>query len=71
VSQAVPASRAVLLKRGWASELVDGPMASMAQSAILSGSGNSGAVVRIVAIAECLLQRVGMVDNFNLNKTNF
>ena len=68
----VPASRAALIERGWASGLVDGPMASMAESAILSGSGNSGDVVRIVvAIVECLLQRVGMVDKVNLDNTDF
>lgn len=68
----VLASRAALIERGWASEFVDGPMASMAELAILSGSGNSGDVVRIVvAIVECLLQRVGMVDKVNLDRTDF
>ena len=68
----VAASRAALIERGWASELVDGPMASMAESAILSGSGNSGDVVRIVvAIVECLLQCEGIVDEVNLDRTDF
>ena len=68
----VPAIRVVLIERGWASELVDGPMASMAESAILSGSGNSGDLVRIVvAIVECLLERVGMADKINLDRTDF
>jgi hypothetical protein len=68
----VTASRAALIERGWASEFVDGPMASMAESAILSRSGNSGDVVRIVvAIVECLLQRAGVVDKVNLDRTDF
>jgi len=68
----VAANRAALIERGWAPELVDGPMASMAESAILSGSGNSGDVVRIVvAIVECLLERVEMMDKVNLDKTGF
>jgi hypothetical protein len=67
----VPVCRSALVQRGWAPELVDGPMASMAESAILSGIGNSGDVVRIVvAIVECQLERVG-ADKVNLDRTNF
>lgn len=65
-------SRAALIQRGWAPELVDGTMASMADSAILSGIGNSGDVVRIViAIVECLLERTGLGGKVNLDKTEF
>jgi len=68
----VSASRATLIRRGWASELVDGSMASLAESAILSGSGNSGDVVRIVvAIVECLLQNVWTSSKVNLGRTDF
>lgn len=68
----VTASRVALIEKGWASELVDGPMASMVELELLSRSGNSRDVVRIgIAIVECLLERVGMVDKVNLDKTEF
>lgn len=67
-----PTCRAALVERGWSPDLVVGPMASMAEAAILSGNGNSGDLVRIVvAIVECLLQRAGIADKVNLDKTDF
>ncbi|KAF8852040.1 hypothetical protein BDZ45DRAFT_600573 [Acephala macrosclerotiorum] len=65
-------NRVALIKKGWAPEIVDGAMASMAESAILSGAGNSGDVVRIVvAIVECLLEKSGLEKKINLDKTEF
>lgn len=56
----------------WAPELVDGPMASMAESAILSGTGNSGDIARIVvAIIECLLEQTEPLGAVNLDATEF
>lgn len=74
VSATVISSRDILIEKGWAAELVDGPMASMAESAILSGGGNDGDVVRmVVAIVECLILSFDATHaaRLNLDKTNF
>ncbi|KAG4443337.1 hypothetical protein IFR05_001206 [Cadophora sp. M221] len=65
-------SATALIKRGWEADFVRGPMAGMAASAILSGVGNSGDLVRIVtAAAECMIERMGLSDQINLDRTSF
>ena len=65
-------NEAALVKRGWALDFVHGPMADMAESAILSGGGNSGDVVRIVvAIIEVLIERLGFDEVVDRDKTDF
>lgn len=67
-----PSIKESLVKGGWALEFVEGPMASIAESAILSESGNNGDVVRIVVgIVECIWEQSNVEDKVTLDKTEF
>ena len=65
-------NEAALVEKGWAPEFLHGPMADMAESAILSGRGNSGDVVRIVvAVIEVLIECNGFGEAVNRDQTAF
>ena len=58
VKEGVNSVEADLVQRGWNADFVKDAMGDLAESAVLSGSGNSGDMVRVVvAIAECLIER--------------
>ncbi|MCJ1271208.1 hypothetical protein MMC22_011108 [Lobaria immixta] len=65
-------NEAALVKRGWAPEFVQGPMADMLESALLSGRGNSGDLVRIVvAVIEVLVERNRSGEAVDSDQTAF
>ena len=72
VKEGVKSVESALVGKGWNPDLVKESMGDLAESTILSGSGNSGDMVRVVvAIVECLVEDSDVKIPLHLDTTTF